>query len=228
VTWHRVAGVYGDTVSQPVGTTAANPQRFPGQQQDAVTGLYYNYYRDYDPATGRYLEADPSGLNGGTNLYTYAAGNPVRFGDPSGLETAVIIGGPTNGNPFGHAAVATTGNGVISFGTRTAPRTNLTDYLADQSQRRSSTVYILNTTPEQERRIRDKMMSYYRKNGGRLPDPFSDLSGAWEDTCATRVRDSLIAAGIPISFIARHSPLPGDLGLAVSGMATSIFSVQQQ
>jgi RHS repeat-associated protein len=85
VTWHRVAGVYGDTASQPVGTTAANPQRFPGQQQDAVTGLYYNYFRDYDPATGRYLEADPIGLQGGANLYAYVGANPVNAIDPQGL-----------------------------------------------------------------------------------------------------------------------------------------------
>ena len=87
VTWHRVAGVYGDTVSQPVGTTAANPQRFPGQQQDSVTGLHYNFYRDYDPATGRYLETDPLGLGGGVNLYAYVGGNPVNAIDPNGLET---------------------------------------------------------------------------------------------------------------------------------------------
>ncbi|HEU0097572.1 MAG TPA: RHS repeat-associated core domain-containing protein [Allosphingosinicella sp.] len=93
VTWHRVAGVYGDTVSQPVGTTAANPIRFPGQQQDAVTGLYYNYFRDYDPATGRYLETDPIGLNGGINPYVYAGANPINLTDPDGRNPiAIAIG----------------------------------------------------------------------------------------------------------------------------------------
>ena len=55
VSWHRVAGIFGDTVSQAVGTTAANPQRFLGQQYDPFSALHYNYFRDYDPATGRYL-----------------------------------------------------------------------------------------------------------------------------------------------------------------------------
>ena len=56
VTWQRVAGIFGDTVSQPVGTTAANPIRFPGQQYDANMGPHYSYFRDFDPAMGRYLE----------------------------------------------------------------------------------------------------------------------------------------------------------------------------
>ena len=92
VTWHRVAGVYGDTVSQPVGTTSANPQRFPGQQLDATTGLHYNYYRDYDPATGRYLETDPIGLGGGINVYGYVGGNPVNRVDRNGKLANIVIG----------------------------------------------------------------------------------------------------------------------------------------
>ena len=94
VTWHRVSGTYGDTVSQPVGTTAANPLRFPGQQFDPYTTLHYNYYRDYDPATGRYLETDPIGLDGGINPYVYAGANPVNFVDPDGLSVTVVARDP--------------------------------------------------------------------------------------------------------------------------------------
>ena len=62
-----------------------NP-RMPGQYRDQETGLYYNYFRDYDPSTGRYVEADPIGLDGGLNLYGYALNNPLSFTDPLGLE----------------------------------------------------------------------------------------------------------------------------------------------
>jgi RHS repeat-associated protein len=33
--------------------------RFPGQYFDRETGLNYNFFRDYDPVQGRYVESDP-------------------------------------------------------------------------------------------------------------------------------------------------------------------------
>lgn len=59
--------------------------RFPGQYYDAETNLHYNYYRTYDPETGRYLTSDPIGLRGGLNIYRYAGENPVNLVDPLGL-----------------------------------------------------------------------------------------------------------------------------------------------
>jgi RHS repeat-associated protein len=59
--------------------------RFPGQYYQAETGLNYNYFRDYDPQTGRYVESDPIGLRGlSYSTYAYAGGNPVSNSDPSG------------------------------------------------------------------------------------------------------------------------------------------------
>lgn len=69
------------------------PFGFAGGLYDPVTGLTRFGVRDYDAAQGRFLEKDPLGLDGGlTNLYLYAAGDPVNLNDPDGTCTPLTVG----------------------------------------------------------------------------------------------------------------------------------------
>jgi len=79
---------YGQTVSGPSYAQAVKfDLRYPGQVFDEETGLSYNLHRYYDAATGRYIQADPMGLEGGWNRFGYVNGQPITKTDAMGLLT---------------------------------------------------------------------------------------------------------------------------------------------
>ncbi|ALN79702.1 RHS repeat-associated core domain protein [Lysobacter antibioticus] len=67
------------------GTAFVFDMRFPGQRFDAASGLNYNYFRDYEPSNGRYVQSDPLGLRVGVSTYSYAQGAPLESIDPNGM-----------------------------------------------------------------------------------------------------------------------------------------------
>ncbi len=88
--WDLTGEAFGETLpnEDPDGDGIAFvlDMRFPRQRYDAATGLYHNYFRDYDPAIGRYVQSDPIGLAGGISTYAYGNGAPLGFSDPLGLQ----------------------------------------------------------------------------------------------------------------------------------------------
>ena len=71
------------------GVAAPAGLRFPGQWFQAEGGLHQNWMRDYAPALGRYLLADPPGLVDGASVYGYAMQNPGRWTDQYGFSAQV-------------------------------------------------------------------------------------------------------------------------------------------
>ncbi|MFV0478480.1 MAG: RHS repeat domain-containing protein, partial [Parahaliea sp.] len=113
--WQAQAEAFGAAGILPGNRIRMN-LRLPGQYFDGETGLHYNYFRDYDPSLGRYVQSDLLDVlsrsndpqlrlaqqigvltipnNGGLNhLYNYAEGNPINRTDPSGLLAPLVIPG---------------------------------------------------------------------------------------------------------------------------------------
>lgn len=81
-------GLRGGTDSKPFNN--ADRSRFKGALWlGPQVDVYYMRARWYEPKAGRFLSEDPTGLEGGINLYMYSENDPVNFTDPEGLEVCV-------------------------------------------------------------------------------------------------------------------------------------------
>jgi RHS repeat-associated protein len=83
---------FGETIG--VSEAVANPFEFVGafgvMKEDS--GLQFMRARYYDVTAGRLMSPDPIRLAGGdVNFYRYAANDPIRFVDPTGLWTKGIV-----------------------------------------------------------------------------------------------------------------------------------------
>jgi RHS repeat-associated protein len=76
----------GDRYSDRAAT-ATSKQFWHGallQRNEDGGGTLYKRNRYYDTKTGQFTQEDPIGVAGGLNLYGFAAGDPVNYGDPFG------------------------------------------------------------------------------------------------------------------------------------------------
>jgi RHS repeat-associated protein len=89
--WSWEGRAFGDTVpnQDPDGDGSATTInfRYGNSYRDSESDLWNMGYRVYDPQIGRFITSDPIGLRGGLNTFAYVLNNPLRWTDPTGLET---------------------------------------------------------------------------------------------------------------------------------------------
>jgi len=95
-------------------------RRFTGQRWDGTIGLYDYRARYYDPALGRFVQADTvvpePGDPQALNRYAYALNNPLRYTDPTGhcIPGETCRGNRHTDSPMTPAALCTAHNpGVL-------------------------------------------------------------------------------------------------------------------
>ena len=98
---HIAYGAFGNVVSES-NPSAGDQFKYAGMRYDAVSGLYYDNARWYDPASGRFVNLDPKGFAAGdADLYRYVGNSPTNAIDPSGLGGSGYYG-PLNLAPGGY------------------------------------------------------------------------------------------------------------------------------
>jgi RHS repeat-associated protein len=113
--------VYGKVTTTYVSGTHDSTKQYAGMQVHLPSGLYLSKgIRIYDPATGRWDSTDPSGENGGINLYAYCSDDPIDYSDPFGLEqvaftviSVIRAPDPESGVKTKHSVVVDTETGKI-------------------------------------------------------------------------------------------------------------------
>lgn len=159
--------------------------------------------RNFQPATGRYVEADPSGLPSGPNRYTYAEQSPLLFTDPYGLYTEIIQWGSAPGfeGRWGHISGNINGDNY-SFGpkgwdSRFSAAQQYAQRQADPDIDREGKGVVLDLNPQEEKQLAMCVKSFKNYN------PLTN-------NCGNPWLQCLQAAGL-VSTRNRPTVLPADV-----------------
>ncbi len=88
---------WGNVLTSEGSLATANPIRYRGYYFDTETSLYYLQSRYYDPAIGRFINADNYATtyktSTGANMFAYCLNNPANCKDDGGELANWLIGG---------------------------------------------------------------------------------------------------------------------------------------
>ena len=196
-----------------------NP-RFPGQYCDKETNLHYNYFRYYEPETGRYISPDPIGLAEGMNVWGYVGQSPLRWIDPFGLHIIVTLYKGQNGNIFNHIGIGSTigDNANKTFGA--GPDSGIGLFFTVQGHVRVdrgkpiATLIIPSTTNQ------DALINIFNDDAANNPNYKYSLLA---NSCVDHVRDALLFSGI--NFFQPSSNLGIDNIQTIRGLTTNLPNV---
>jgi RHS repeat-associated protein len=124
---HRQYDSFGRIVRRTTGPQAGAPATpgvgidfgYAGRPLEARTGLSDNRARWYEPATGKFINEDPSGFKGGdANLFRYVGNDPLDQVDPSGLAAKwTSYAGKSNVPAAGWAGLGQQGSTTLTGAT---------------------------------------------------------------------------------------------------------------
>jgi RHS repeat-associated protein len=189
VDWNAYINPWGWTGTFSTPSEAIN-LRLPGQYTQAeANNLSQNHWRDYDPSIGRYIQADPLGIEAGPNVFSYVDNDPYDLTDPRGLDITVGFFG---GSATGHLGIGTNGP-MSTYGFY--PQANSPAYPGIEqpdsgpgspNPNGPTEWFTIKTTPQQDTAVPDLIAEMRRKPGWWL------LSGR---NCANIVAEALARAG---------------------------------
>ncbi len=101
-----------DSWGEPIGKdyqTVPQQLRYAGYWYDSEVQWYWLSVRYYDPELMRFLQPDPSGIDG-VHSYAYVADDPIDAIDPTGLCELLLHRASAGGTSFYHTYITVTEN----------------------------------------------------------------------------------------------------------------------